>query len=256
MKRRNLANRRAGAPETRRVHSVHPVAEWLRTQPRQLLVVHYEARAAERLHSLLQLALAAGVPVQASDDQALTALAGTPRHQGVVAIAGTFPYAPLESVIAGQSRLLVVADHMQDPHNLGALMRTAAAVGVGAVIVPRDGAVPITATVEAAAAGAAALVPVCRVTNVARTLESLKEAGYWSVGLVPGGGQDLYAADLPAPLVVVVGGETGMRRLVARGCDLSISIPMIGRIESLNASVAAAVVLYEVVRRSRGALRT
>jgi 23S rRNA (guanosine2251-2'-O)-methyltransferase len=142
-----------------------------------LLAVHYEARAAERLHSLLHMALAAGVPVQASDEQGLTALAGTPRHQGVVAIAGAFPYAPLESVIAGQSRLLVVADHMQDPHNLGALMRTAAAVGVGAVIVPRDGAVPITATVEAAAAGAAALVPVCRVTNVARTLESLKEAG-------------------------------------------------------------------------------
>ncbi len=252
MKRRNLANRGTGAPATRRIHGAHPVAEWLRAQPRQLLAVHYDARMAERLRPLLQLAAAAGIRIETSSDDALAALAGTPRHQGVVAIAGPFPYVPLEDVIARHPRLLVVADQLQDPQNLGAVIRTAAAVGVGALIVPRDGAVPITATVEAAAAGAAAFLPVCRVTNVARTLERLREAGYWSVALVPAGAQDLYAVDLPAPLAVVVGGEAGMRRLVARGCDLSVSIPMTGRVESLNASVAAAVVLYEIVRRWRG----
>ena len=201
--------------------------------------------------ALLRIASAAGIALQASDEQRLTSLAGTSRHQGVVAIARPFPYVELDQVISRKRQLLVVADRIQDPHNLGALIRTAEAVGAGAVILPKDGAVPMTATVEAAAAGAAALEPVCRVTNVARTLTALKQSGYWSMALVPSGGLDLYQADLPKPVVVVVGGEAGMRPLVAKQCDVTISVPMRGKVESLNASVAAAVTLYELLRRWR-----
>ena len=199
--------------------------------------------------ALLRIAGATGVALQPSDEPQLSLLAGTSRHQGVVAIAKPFPYDELDQVIFRRPRLLVVADQIQDPHNLGALIRTAEAVGAGAVILPKDGAVPITATVEAAAAGAAALEPVCRVTNVARTLVALKQSGYWSMALVPSGGLDLYEADVPQPVVVVVGGEAGIRPLVAKQCDVAVSVPMRGKVESLNASVAAAVTLYELFRR-------
>jgi 23S rRNA (guanosine2251-2'-O)-methyltransferase len=156
----------------------------------------------------------------------------------------------LQQVLKEAPRLLVVADRLQDPHNLGALLRTAEGVGAGGVILPKDGAAAVTAAVEAAAAGAAALVPVCRVTNVVRTLHALKDAGYWSVGLVPRVGLGLYDAALPDRVAVVVGGEAGMRPLVAGACDFKVAIPMRGRIDSLNASVAAAVLLYELLRRS------
>jgi len=178
-------------------------------------------------------------------------MANTGRHQGVVAECAAFPYIHLERVAAEQPRLVVVADQLQDPHNLGALLRTAAAVGVGAVIIPRDGSVSVTATVEAAAAGAAAWLPVCRVTNLGRALAELKKAGYWTVGLAPRGGRNLFEFDPPERVVLVLGGETGVRQLVAKQCDFLVSVPMAGHIESLNASVAAAVVLYEVWRRWR-----
>ena len=198
---------------------------------------------------IVELAQAAGVSLYPRNEPALTALAGTGRHHGVVAATQPFPYADFRQAISTAPRLLVVADQLQDPHNLGALLRTAEAVGAGAVILPKDGAVPVTSTVEAAAAGAAALVPVCRVTNTVRTLRALKEGGYWSVGLVPKGGLSLYKADLPERLAVVVGGEAGMRPLVECECDFTVSIPMQGHVGSLNASVAAAVVLFELLRR-------
>ncbi len=252
IKPRHLANRHAPVAARERVlYGVHVLTEWLRACPTHVLAVHYDAQAAARLGALLHLATTAGVPVQAQREQFLSALAGSGRHQGVVATAKPFPYAELEPIIAGRPSLLVLADQMQDPHNLGAVIRTAEAVAAGAVILPKDGAVPITATVEAAAAGATAVQPVCRVTNVARTLATLKQAGYWSMGLAPAGSLELYDAELPRPLVVVVGGEAGMRPLVAKQCDFVVSIPMRGQVESLNASVAAAVALYELFRRWR-----
>lgn len=187
--------------------------------------------------------------MELSDQEALTRVAGTPHHQGVIADTVPFPYAELVDVLQRTPRLLVVGDQIQDPHNLGAVLRTAEAVGAGGLIVPKDGSVPVTPVVEASAAGAAARVAVCRVTNIARTLETLKQHGYWSIGLVPKGGVDLYDLDVPERAVVVIGGEAGMRPLVAKRCDFAVSIPMFGQIESLNASVAAAIVLYELVRK-------
>lgn len=197
----------------------------------------------------MRLAEVNGVVTRCGDAETLTRLAATRRHQGVVAELGAFPYCELAEVLTSSPRLLIAADQLQDPHNLGALLRTAAAVGIGAVVIPKDGAVGVTPAVEVAAAGAAAVVPVCRVTNLARTLRALRDEGYWIVGMSPRDGVDLYALDPPARIVVVLGGEDGMRPLVAKSCDLRVSIPMVGRAESLNASVAVAVMVYEVQRR-------
>ncbi|MFQ5666734.1 MAG: 23S rRNA (guanosine(2251)-2'-O)-methyltransferase RlmB [Candidatus Binatia bacterium] len=252
MKQTRFVNRRQppiGRP--RRIYGVHPVTAWLRSHPRRLEVVHYDGRFRSQLGAILDLAAAAGVPREPCAGDRLTSLAGTSRHQGIVATAGAFPYLDLEGVLDGPvtPRLLVVADHLQDPHNLGALLRTANAAGAGAVITPKDGAVGVTASVEAVAAGAAALVPVCRVTNTVRALRALKARGYWCVGLMPRNGLNLYRFQAPQRVVVVVGGETGMRPLLAKLCDVGVSIPMRGRVESLNASVAAAIVLYELIRQ-------
>ena len=228
------------------------MTEWVRHRPSDLRAINYDASAAGRLAGLLRAATAAGIPVEPCGANQLAALVGAARHQGVVATAAPFPYATLEEIVTSRPNLLVVADQMQDPQNLGALLRTAAAVGSGAVILPKDGAVGVTAVVEAAAAGAAALLPVCRVTNVERSLRTLKESGYWVWGLVPRQGVDLFHAVPPQPLVMVVGGESGMRALVGKRCDALVSIPMWGRVESLNAAVATAIALYHVRRQWGG----
>jgi 23S rRNA (guanosine2251-2'-O)-methyltransferase len=257
VKRRNVVNlgRKRLAGE-RCIYGIHPVMTWLQAQPTHLRSVHYETRAANRVASLLELAATTRVRQEACSEETLTRMAGTPRHQGIVATAAPFPYAEIDRVLESSPRLLVLADQVQDPHNLGAILRTAEAVGAGGVLIPKDGSVGITATVEVAAAGAAALLAVCRVTNAARALQQLKTAAYWTVGLVAHGGLDLYQFDPPERVVVVVGGETGMRPLVAKHCDFAISIPMRGKVESLNASVATAVVLYEVARRWSGSRAT
>jgi 23S rRNA (guanosine2251-2'-O)-methyltransferase len=250
MKRRSVVNPGSAPPaDARCVYGVHAVSEWLRARPTQLSRIDYDARSAGRLAALLASATTASVPLHPCAEDMLTRLAGTSRHQGVVATALPFPYVELEHALTQTPRLLIVADQIQDPHNLGALIRTAAAAGAGAVILPKDGSVPVTPTVEAAAAGAAAFVPVCRVTNAVRALRTLKGSGYWAVGLTPSRGIDLYQFDPPERVVVVIGGETGMRPLVERHCDFAVSIPMFGSVESLNASVAAAIVLYELRRR-------
>ncbi len=230
---------------------MHAVVEWLTASPEQIRVLYCDATAAEHTTALRARAAAVGVPVQLCPPQTLVKLANATRHQGVVAECKPFPYVDVEAVLARQARLLVLADQLQDPHNLGALIRTAEAVGAGALIIPKDGSVGVTPAVEAAAAGAAALLPVCRVINVGRTLAELKEAGYWTVGLVPRVGRDLFAFEVPERVVMVLGGETGIRPLVAKQCDFLVSIPMAGRVESLNASVAAAVALYRLWQ-SRG----
>lgn len=250
VKGRNLVNpRRTLLAHDRCIYGTHAVLTWLQTHPEQLRSISYSARSPHRVAEILALATKARIPHEARSDETLTRMVGTPRHQGIVATAAPFAYAEIDRLIATAPRLLVLADQIQDPHNLGALLRTAEAVGAGGVLIPKDSSVGVTATVEVAAAGAAAALPVCRITNAARALQQLKVAGYWTIGLVAHGGADLYQFSPPARVVVVVGGETGMRPLVAKHCDFALSIPMRGKVESLNASVAAAVVLYEIVRR-------
>jgi 23S rRNA (guanosine2251-2'-O)-methyltransferase len=231
---------------------VHTVLAWLQTQPQRLRRVCYERRARPRLRAVAAAAAAAKVPFDAVDAATLESMAGRVRHQGVVAEAGPFPYADLAVVLSGAPALLVAADQIQDPQNLGALLRTVDAVGAGGLLIPREGAAPVTPAVEVASAGGAATVPVCRVVNLARALDEARRQGYWIVGLETVGGADAFGFEPPGPVVVVVGGEAGMRPGVRRRCQVRLSIPMWGQVESLNASVAAAVLLYSVRQRMAG----
>jgi len=243
-------NRGAAPPGAgRRIYGVHAIGAWLQAAPTHLRVVRFDPASGTRPTRVVETARAAGVAVDPCPAERLTALAGTRRHQGVVADASPFPYAPFDALLAGRHRLLLLADQLQDPQNLGALIRSGDAAGAGGLMFPKQHGASVTATVEMAAAGAAAFLPVCRVPNVHRALRLLHDSGVWVVGLSPGAATSLYDCELPDRLVLVVGGESGMRPLVERTCDLVVSIPMQGRVESLNVSVAAAVALFEVRRR-------
>lgn len=233
------------------VYGPHVVEHWLaRDAGLRLRRIYYDAAAARRLGSILEGARRVGVSVESRDRSWLTQAVRSEHHHGVVAEAQPFPYASLEDVLAQRPELVLVVDQVQDPRNLGAILRSAAAAGAGAVVLPRDGTVGVTATVESAAVGAAALLPVLQVVNLARNLATWKEAGYWVLGLDARGEANLFgAAALPTPAVLVVGGERGIRPLVQASCDRAVFIPMANEVESLNVSVAAALALFELRRR-------
>lgn len=210
----------------------------------ELLISRHAARRVAEVLALVPV----GLRVRYVDDRTICSVTGTRNHQGIAARTLPFTYADLESVLAAVPDLVVVLDQVQDPHNLGAVVRTAAAAGGSAVIIPRRGAVGVTPAVEKVAAGAACDIPICQVVNVSRVLRRLRSQGFWCVGLTPRGGVNLFRLELPDRVAVILGGEQGLRPLVARGCDTLASIPMAPSVESLNASAAAAVVLYQVRR--------
>jgi len=202
-----------------------------------------------RLQEIIDLARRAGVPVRFEPRASLDRVAGSPAHQGVVALGAAGPHAELEDLLA-DAKLLVVLDGIEDPHNLGAIVRTAHAAGAAAVVIPERRAAGLTETVAKAAAGALEHLPVARVTNVSRTLEMLKARGFWIYGLDERGAQDYDRADYALPTVFVLGGEgKGLHELVKKHCDLLVRIPLAGRISSLNVSVAAGIVLFDWKRR-------
>jgi 23S rRNA (guanosine2251-2'-O)-methyltransferase len=209
------------------------------------------------MRELLSRAASARCPVHAADAARLRDLAGTERHQGVVAIVdATSPQVALDEVIqsAREPLLLLVLDGITDPHNLGACLRSADAFGAHAVIVPKDRAVGVNATVAKAASGAADTVPVVTVTNLARALRDLKEHGVWILG-ADAGGESLFDADVGGPVAWVLGAEgSGLRRLTRELCDRIVGIPLAGAVESLNVSVAAGICLY-ASRRARAVPR-
>lgn len=208
-----------------------------------------------RVQALAEQARAQGIPVHGRPRAQLDRVAGEARHQGVAARYEAPPplhEADLPALLeqAGRSALLLVLDGVTDPHNLGACLRSAAAAGAIAVVVPKDRAVGVTPTVRRASAGGADRVPLVVVTNLARTLRALKDAGVWLVGLAGDTDASLYTMDLKGPVAVVLGSEgEGMRRLTREACDFIARIPMPGGMESLNVSVAAGVVLFEAVRQ-------
>jgi 23S rRNA (guanosine2251-2'-O)-methyltransferase len=191
--------------------------------------------------------------VHAADDSRLAQLAGHDRHQGVVAIVDSaMPHTTLDDILESPSEppLLLVLDGVTDPHNLGACLRSADAFGVQAVVVPKDRAVGVNATVAKAASGAADTIPVITVTNLARALRDLKSRGVWIVG-ADAGGESLFDADLTGALAWVLGAEgSGLRRLTRESCDRIVGVPLQGAVESLNVSVAAGICLY-ATRRAR-----
>jgi len=233
---------------TRTLHGFHAVASRLRQRPQSVRALYAATgRDDPRMRDLLARASAAGVDVRQADAQRLTELAGTDRHQGVAAVVdATIPQASLDELVVGlaEPALLLVLDGVTDPHNLGACLRNADAFGAHAVIVPRDRAAGVNATVAKAASGAAETVPVIAVTNLARTLGELKDLGLWIVG-ADAGGERLPQADLGGPLAWVLGAEgSGLRRLTRERCDRIVGIPLYGSVESLNVGVAAGICLY------------
>jgi 23S rRNA (guanosine2251-2'-O)-methyltransferase len=241
-------------------YGIHSVRVLLSRQPQRVRrVLLAGGREAGRLAEIRTLAQQVGVPVVTADDAQLGKLADGERHQGVVAEvsprAGD-PETQLEEALeaAGPAPLLLVLDGVQDPHNLGACLRSADAAGVAAVIVPRDRAAGLTPVVRKVAAGAAETVPLVSVVNLARTLRELKDRGVWLVGTDDTADKSLFEADLTGPLGLVMGSEgEGMRRLTRECCDQLVSIPMAGAVESLNVSVATGVALFEAVRQRSSA---
>ena len=239
------------------IYGVNPVQEALsgsRRRPQEVLVVR-DGRSA-RLEGVVRAARAAGIPVREAERPELNSLAGHSHHQGVMLRVAPFVYAALEELLArwrasGRPALFLVLDGITDPHNFGALLRNADAAGCQGVIVPKDRACPVTAVVEKAAAGALSHLELCQVTNISRTLDVLKSEGVWIYGLAGDeGASDLYQAGLGGDVAMVVGSEgSGLRFNSRRHCDVLLKIPMHGGVSSLNASVAAAVVLFEAVRQ-------
>ena len=241
-------------PETRHLIGFHAVTAALRAQPSSVRAIYIAtARNDRRMQQLLARAEEARVAVHMVDPPRLTALAGSDRHQGVVAIIeSNTRVRTLGELLDGvrEPALLLVLDGVTDPHNLGACLRNADAFGAHALIVPKDRAVGLTATVAKAASGAADTVPLLSVTNLARSLRDMKERGIWIVGAEAAGGESLFDVDLSGPVAWVLGAEgAGMRRLTREACDRIVSIPMLGAVASLNVSVAAGVCLFTTQRQ-------
>jgi 23S rRNA (guanosine2251-2'-O)-methyltransferase len=229
---------------------IHPVTEALRAGRPLDRVLVAQGAGGPRVQAIVDLARQAEVPVRFEPRAALDRVAGTPAHQGVVALGAAKKYADLDAVAA--AGILVVLDGVEDPHNLGAIIRTAHAAGAAGVVIPERRAVGVTDVVAKAAAGALEHLPVIRVTNINRTLEELKERGYWIYGLDERGTEDYDRVEFSTPTALVMGAEgKGLHEQVRKHCDVLVGIPMAGKISSLNVSVAAGIVLFEWKRRYR-----
>jgi 23S rRNA (guanosine2251-2'-O)-methyltransferase len=233
------------------IHSIREALEAGRAIER---IVVARGRGGERVEELVRLARSRNVPVRFEDREAITRLAGTDQHQGIIALAGAKAASTLEDLIADQNptALLVLLDGIEDPHNLGAILRSALAAGATGVLIPERRAAGLTETVARASAGALEHLPVARVTNLARAMEEMKEAGYWLVGLDERAPQDYTQVDMTGRVALVMGGEgKGLHELTRKRCDFLVSIPTTGPVRSLNVSVAAGVVLFEAVRQRK-----
>jgi len=238
------------------IFGIHSVSEALKARGRAFEWVGVaKDRRDLRLQKLVQECRSQGVRVRFLPRMELDRMAQTASHQGVVGVASSKAYEDLEDVLQAKRRehsLVVVLDGVEDPHNLGAILRTAEAAGANGVVIPERRAAGITPVVAKSSAGASEHLPVARVTNVSRTLEELKSKGLWIVGLDERGKQNYDQVDYNMDCAVVLGAEgKGLHDLVARKCDFLVSIPMLGQVPSLNVSVAAGVVLYEIVRQGR-----
>jgi 23S rRNA (guanosine2251-2'-O)-methyltransferase len=215
-------------------------------------IVIARGRHGERVEAVVQLARSKSVPVRFEDRLQIDRLVGTREHQGIAALAAAKPALELEDLLAAKTPqgLLVLLDGIEDPHNLGAIVRTALAAGANGVIIPERRAVGLTDTVERASAGALAHLPVARVKNLVRAMEEMKEAGYWLIGLDERAEKKYTEPDFLGQVGIVLGSEgEGLHDLTRKRCDFLVSIPTSGPVRALNVSVAAGVVLFEVVRQ-------
>ena len=252
-------NRRPAAPETEenegQLEGRNALTEALksgRTIDKVFIAAGEIDRGLQRLAAQAKEAGAVVVPV---DRRKLDAMSVTHAHQGVITLAAAHEYCSIDDILEeaaqrGESPLLVICDELSDPHNLGAILRTAECAGAHGVIIPKRRSVGLTAVVAKASAGAVEYMKVARVTNINAAIQELKEKGVWIFGTAAEGSVPMYQADLTAPTAIVVGSEgEGMSQLVRKNCDVTVHIPMKGRISSLNASAAASILLYEAVRQ-------
>jgi 23S rRNA (guanosine2251-2'-O)-methyltransferase len=242
-----------------KIFGVNPVTEALKSgRPVQRLLIAEQRQTDRDVQAILRLAKERGVEVRITTRDALNREAPNALHQGVIAATAATEYATLDEILLapakrGEAPLFIIVDGVEDPRNLGAILRTAEAAGVHGVIIPERRAVGLTETVAKTAAGALEYVPVAKVVNIVNTIEELKKTGIWIAGAEAGGDMVYWEADFVRPTAIVLGGEDkGVRKLVRDHCDYLVSLPQMGRINSLNVSVAAGVLLYEVLRQRRG----
>lgn len=236
------------------LYGYHPVREALRAGRRKLLEICLpKGKSSPRLEELISLAVAAQVPIKQVPMGRIETMAGTQFHQGVCAIAGPYPWSDLSRLLKttkGVDPFLLLLDHVVDPHNLGALLRTAFCAGLDGVVITKDRSAQPSPAVSKASAGTMEHIFLARVTNMVSTMTTLKESGLWIAGLDKHKGKSIYASDLTGPMALVIGSEEkGIRPLVRKHCDLMVAIPQIGDVDSLNASVAGGVVMYETYRQ-------
>ncbi|HSR52429.1 MAG TPA: 23S rRNA (guanosine(2251)-2'-O)-methyltransferase RlmB [Acidobacteriota bacterium] len=239
------------------IAGINPVREALASRDQRLQrVLVTKGKRNPRLGEIIKMARDQGVPVRFEPAGALNRQAPDGHHQDVLAVLSEMALSGLEEILQDKPTLLLVVDNIEDPRNLGAVLRTAEAAGVEGVLVPERRSASLTSTVIKASAGAAMHLRIAQIGNVAQTLRRLKDAGLWTVGLDADGEHGLGEVDVSLPLAVVVGGEhKGLRPLVRKHCDFVVSLPMKGKVNSLNLSVAAAVVLYQIVLTREAAQR-
>ena len=238
------------------IYGINPVLEALRSE-RQALnkIILAEGKEGGPIRLLRRLAREKGIPIQVSPKEALDRLAGGGYHQGILGFTAASSYSTWEDLLgrvrsAQGKTIVLVLDSIEDPQNLGSLIRTAEACGVKGVILPKDRAAGITPAVVKASAGAVAHLPIVRVTNLASTLEELKKEGFWIVGADSGAEKSLYELKFDMNVAVVIGSEgKGVRPLLLKKCDYTVSIPMRGKVSSLNAAIAGGVILFEILRQ-------
>jgi 23S rRNA (guanosine2251-2'-O)-methyltransferase len=236
---------------------IHAVREALEADRALERIVIARGRRGERLEEIVRLARARNVPVRFEERSQVDRLAGTQEHQGVVALAAARPALALEDLLRAAQKdtgkgLLVLLDGVEDPHNLGAIVRTALAAGAQGAVIPERRAAGLTETVARAAAGALEHLPIARVANLVRAMEELKKAAFWLVGLDERAPNPYTEVDFTGAVGIVLGGEgRGLHELVRKRCDFVVSIPTTGPVRSLNVSVAAGIVLFEAVRQRK-----
>ncbi|MBF0527952.1 MAG: 23S rRNA (guanosine(2251)-2'-O)-methyltransferase RlmB [Deltaproteobacteria bacterium] len=235
---------------------LNPVLEALRARASAFKCLYVaKRRSGPVVAQLLELAKVHGLRIIRLDRLELDRISGQTHHQGVVAEIGPYAYYTLEQILErsiGRRALVIILDGIQDPMNLGSIIRSAEAAGASGVILPRERAAAVTPTVMKAAAGAAEFMPVARVVNIVQALETVKSAGFWIIGTDAQASRNIFDVDLTMSLALIVGGEgRGIRRLVKEKCDLLVSIPLSGQVNSLNAAMAATVAMFEYIRQNR-----
>jgi 23S rRNA (guanosine2251-2'-O)-methyltransferase len=244
--------------DRQKIFGINPVTEALRSgRPMQRILIAEQRKTGKEVIEIARLAKERGIEVRLASRDMLNREAPNAPHQGVIAVVSATQYVLLDDILGipaqrGEAALFLVLDGVEDPRNLGAILRTAEAAGVHGVIVPERRAAGLTETVAKVAAGALEYVPVVKVVNIVNTIEVLKANGIWTAAAEAGGEAVFWDADFVRPTALVLGGEDkGVRRLVKEHCDVLVSLPLTGRINSLNVSVAAGALLYEVMRQRR-----